>query len=101
MSSAGTAKANGSARVVRVRPGTGSGSEAPLRECVREAVDAYFADLDGHPCRGLYRMVMSEVEVPLLEAVMRHSQGNQSIAAGLLGMNRGTLRKKLKEYDLL
>jgi len=72
----------------------------PLRACVREALENYFEHLDGHPTSGLYRMVLSEVEAPLLAAVMRHTRGNQSKAAELLGINRGTLRKKLKQYDI-
>ena len=72
----------------------------PLRECVRDAIENYFARLDGHSCNELYRLVMSEVEAPLLETVMRHTGGNQSNAASLLGMSRGTLRKKLRAYGL-
>ena len=44
---------------------------------------------------------MGEVERPLFEAVMKYTRGNQSQAAGILGINRGTLRKKLKTYELL
>lgn len=72
----------------------------PLRECVREAIESYLTDMDGHATRGLYGMVMSEVEAPLLETVMHYTRGNQSRAAELLGLNRGTLRKKLKQYAL-
>lgn len=45
-------------------------------------------------------MVLNEVEVPLLEAVLSYTGGNQTQAAEVLGINRGTLRKKLKEYNL-
>ena len=72
----------------------------PLRQCVRHALENYFAHLDGHETRGLHRMVMEEVETPLLEAVLSHTQGNQSRAAEVLGINRGTLRKKLRDYNL-
>ena len=81
--------------------GKRTGTEAPLRDCVREAIEEFFQHLDGHPCRGLYDLVMAEVEAPLLEAVMRHTGGNQSSAAEILGINRGTLRKKLRAYKLL
>ncbi len=74
--------------------------KGPLRECVREALDAYFDHLDGHEVRNLFNMVMKEVEEPMLEAVLAHTRGNQSKAAQVLGINRGTLRKKLKQYDL-
>lgn len=67
---------------------------------VREAVEAYFADLNGHAPGKLYEMVVAEVERPLLETVMRQVQGNQSRAAKMLGINRSTLRKKLAQYGL-
>ena len=72
----------------------------PLRECVRHAVERYFANLDGHAPSQFYQMVLAEIEAPLLEVVMRHTRGNQSKAAALLGINRGTLRKKLRQYGL-
>jgi len=72
----------------------------PLRECVRDALKSYFRQLDGHSAAGLYQMVISEVEPPLLETVMHHTQGNQTKAAALLGISRSTLRKKLALYDL-
>lgn len=69
--------------------------------CVQSAVEDYFADLDGHqPHSDLYEMVMTEVEYPLLRAIMRHTGGNQSRAAEILGINRGTLRKKLEKFGL-
>lgn len=61
----------------------------------------YFGHLDGETVSDLYGMVLTEVEVPLLEAVMRYADGNQTRAADMLGLNRGTLRKKLKQYDLI
>ena len=78
----------------------GQASSEPLRVCVRNALDNYFRHLDGHDTSGLHRMVISEVEGPLFEVVLEHTEGNQSKAAELLGINRGTLRKKLREYDL-
>jgi Fis family transcriptional regulator len=71
-----------------------------LRECVLNALDDYFAHLEGADPSGLYRMVISEVEQPLLETVMRYVEGNQTKAAELLGINRTTLRKKLQQYSL-
>ena len=72
----------------------------PLRRCVRTAVDRYFETMDGHEASDLFRLVMKEVEAPLLEAVLAHTRGNQTRAAGILGINRATLRKKLKQYGL-
>lgn len=72
----------------------------PIRACVSEALEAYFDRLQGYDSEGLYKLVMTEVEIPLLEAVMRYCGGNQTRAAGMLGINRGTLRKKLQQYNL-
>ena len=78
-----------------------SAGQRPLREAVDLAMRRYFAHLDGGEVTGLYAMVMAEVEAPLLAAVLDHTQGNQTRAAEMLGLNRGTLRKKLKQYDLI
>jgi len=78
----------------------GRRQNAPLRQCVREALDAYLAKLEGEDPTDLFRLVMGEVEVPMLEAVLAHTRGNQSRAAQALGINRATLRKKLKLYGL-
>jgi len=72
-----------------------------LRDYVSEAMQRYFEDLDGQDTKELYDIVMAEVEPPLLEAAMKYTRQNQSKTAALLGLNRGTLRKKLKQYNLL
>lgn len=74
--------------------------QQPLRECVTAALGDYFAQLEGHPPGELYQMVLREVEQPLLQAVLEFTAGNQTRAAQILGLNRGTLRKKLRQYDL-
>ena len=74
--------------------------ERPLNECVRESVDAYFETLGEHEVTGLYQMVLREVEKPLLQAVLEQTAHNHSNAAQVLGMSRGTLRKKLKDHGL-
>ena len=71
-----------------------------LRGHIKAMLEDYFRDLDGHQPAELYQMVLQEVEQPLLETVLNHTRGNQSKAAELLGLNRGTLRKKLKQYDM-
>lgn len=76
------------------------GSDCCLSESVRRALDSYFADLDGHDASDLYELVMAQVEKPLFESVMQHTRGNITRAAELLGMNRGTLRSRLKKYGL-
>lgn len=75
-------------------------THAPLSECVETALKDYFKHLDGHPAANLYEMLLAEVEAPLFKATLEHTNGNQSRAAELLGLNRGTLRKKLKTYGL-
>ena len=72
-----------------------------LRDAVAGAVHAYLKELDGQISRDVYQMVLTEVEAPLLEAVMKYTRNNQTRASLMLGLNRGTLRKKLKQYDLL
>lgn len=82
---------------------TSGGRDKPrqtLSSAVHEALERYFEQLDGHEPDDLYRMVMEEVERPLLQCVMHHCGGNQTRAAHYLGINRGTLRKKLKQYGL-
>jgi Fis family transcriptional regulator len=73
----------------------------PLRKHTEEALHRYFRTLNGDRPGDLYELVMGEVEEPLFKAVMDYTQGNQSQAAGILGINRGTLRKKLKTYSLI
>ena len=72
----------------------------PLRKHTEEALNKYFASLNGDRPGHLYSLVLGEVEEPLFIAVMNYTHGNQSQAAGILGINRGTLRKKLKTYYL-
>ncbi|EKD75724.1 MAG: Factor for inversion stimulation Fis, transcriptional activator [uncultured bacterium] len=71
-----------------------------LRECVHRALQNYFAQLEGHPPANVYEMVLAEIEVPLLQVVLKYTKGNQSKAAILLGLSRGTLRKKIKLYNI-
>lgn len=72
----------------------------PLCQSVRGSLKRYFKDLNGEEPVNLHCMVMSEVERPLLELVMERAQSNQTRAARMLGINRNTLRKKLKLYNL-
>lgn len=73
----------------------------PLRASVSVALDRYFRDLNGETPSDLYNLVLGEVERPLLEAVMHYVNGNKCRAAQVLGINRNTLHKKLKLYDLI
>jgi len=78
-----------------------SGNTVTLRDNVEVALKNYFAQLDGAPVTEVYQLVLSEVEAPLLEQVMKYTRNNQTKASTMLGLNRGTLRKKLKQYGLL
>lgn len=72
-----------------------------LEDCVRQALEAYFQDLDGAEPTAMHEMLLKVVERPLLEVVMQRAQGNQSRAAEWLGINRNTLRRKLIDHELL
>ena len=72
-----------------------------LRDCVESTLSNYFAQLDGESVTDVYQLVLTEVEAPLLEQVLKYTRNNQTKASELLGLNRGTLRKKLKQYGLL
>ncbi len=72
----------------------------PLSHHVKQALERYFNQLNGHDPGGLYDLVLTEVERPLLEVVMKRTRGNISKAAQYLGLNRATLRKKLERYGL-
>ncbi|HET7757257.1 MAG TPA: DNA-binding transcriptional regulator Fis [Steroidobacteraceae bacterium] len=77
-----------------------NGRELPLRNHAERALNDYFTSLNGHRPAHLYDLVLREVEEPLFRAALDYAQGNQSRAAGILGINRGTLRKKLKQLGL-
>ena len=72
-----------------------------LKQHVSQAVRRYLDELDGEDSQDVYQMVLAEIEAPLLEEVMRYTRNNQTRASQMLGLNRGTLRKKLKQYGLL
>ena len=76
-------------------------TQRSLREMVKNSIEQYFENLGGHETINLYELVLKEVEVPLLTVVLEQSKNNQSKAAKILGLNRGTLRKKLKQCDLI
>jgi len=83
------------------RPATQpAGRGVPLRSMTEQALDSYFTSLNGHKPGRLYDLVLREVEEPLFRTVLEYAEGNQSRAADILGINRGTLRKKLRTYGL-
>jgi len=74
--------------------------QSTLHACVERALKNYFRDMDDHATKNLYALFISEVEKPLYNIVMEHTRGNITRAAELLGLNRATLRNRLKKYDL-
>jgi len=72
-----------------------------LKLSVEAAMQDYFKSLDGEKPAMVYSMVINEVESALLKAIMDYTDKNQSHTAEYLGLNRGTLRKKLKEHNLI
>ncbi|CAA0078526.1 DNA-binding protein Fis [BD1-7 clade bacterium] len=84
-----------------ITTGTPAVQGQTIRDSVAQALENYFAHLDGQEVFDVYDMVLAEVEAPLLEAVMKYTRKNQTKASAILGLNRGTLRKKLKQYDML
>ena len=109
--SSGVAERWPRARVARPRPGSTAPARngastirvknRPLRDHTEEALQKYFGDLNGHRPGDLYELVLGEVEEPLFKTVLDYTKGNQSVAAEILGINRATLRKKLRHYQLL
>jgi Fis family transcriptional regulator, factor for inversion stimulation protein len=75
-------------------------NENEMARFVRRAIEGYFKDLDGERARGVYDMVINCVEKPLLESILHRVQGNQTHAAQMLGINRNTLRKKMKAHGI-
>ena len=74
--------------------------DEPLSEAVKNSLQRYFRQLNGEEVSGIYEMVLQETERPLLEVIMHQTDGNQTRAAKILGINRNTLRKKLSRYGL-
>jgi len=77
------------------------GGHSTLKEAVEQAMGHYLECLEGEKTCDLYQLVLNEVEPAVFAAVLDYAGGNQSRAAALLGLNRGTLRSKLKQYHLI
>ena len=71
-----------------------------LKYQVGLALSRYFKELDGNKATNVFEMVIKEVEKPMLEEVMKFCNGNKSQASKILGINRVTLRTKLKQYNI-
>ena len=77
-----------------------SDSTKPLSHYVAHSLDGFFKALNGHAPKDLYGMILDQVEAPLLRATLKYCDGNQSRAAEVLGLNRATLRKKLRHHKI-
>jgi len=71
-----------------------------IAECVRKSLERYFKDLDGERPRTVYEMVIKNVEKPMIEVLLDYAEGNQTVAARWLGINRNTLRKKIEQLKI-
>ncbi len=71
-----------------------------ISHCVENALNLYFEDMDGHDPGDLYELVLSQTEKPMLQVVLEKTRGNITRSAEMLGINRATLRKKLRKYKL-
>jgi Fis family transcriptional regulator len=71
-----------------------------IADCIRRSLERYFKDLDGAKPRAIYDMVVRNVERSMLEIVLDHAEGNQTVAAEMLGINRNTLRKKIQSLKI-
>ena len=76
------------------------GTDASLEDVIERKMHECVRGLRGHASANLHGLMVGLVEKPLLRAVMRETKGNQVRAAQLLGINRNTLRKKLKEHGI-
>ena len=71
-----------------------------LAECVKRSLERYFKDMDGEKPTSIYEMVLKNIEKPMIETVLAKAQGNLSLAAEMLGINRNTLRSKMQQLRI-
>lgn len=72
-----------------------------LRQAVRDTLRNYFTNIGGEQPIDFYSILLEEIERPMLEVLINHTHYNQVRMAQILGISRGTLRKKLKQYGML
>jgi two-component system nitrogen regulation response regulator GlnG len=90
---------------VTAAPAGPAAASAPIDETLSQAVERHLRrQFDGHPDSlpppGVYDRILHEVERPMISLCLRATRGNQLKAAALLGLNRNTLRKKIRELDI-
>ena len=71
-----------------------------LADAVRRSLERYFRDMDGEQPTLIYDMVIRNIEKPMIETVLGRAEGNLSLAADMLGINRNTLRKKMQQLRI-
>lgn len=71
-----------------------------LADAVKRSLERYFRDMDGERPTAIYDMVLKNIERPLIETVLVKAEGNQSVAAAMLGIDRNTLRKKIRQLRI-
>ena len=71
-----------------------------LADCVKRSLERYFKDMEGEKPTSIYEMVLKNVEKPMIELVLVRAEGNQTLAAEMLGINRNTLRKKMQQLRI-
>ena len=71
-----------------------------LADSVKRSLERYFKDMDGEKPTSIYEMVLKNIEKPMIETVLQHAEGNLSLAAEMLGINRATLRKKMQQLRI-
>ena len=71
-----------------------------LADCVKRSLERYFKDMDGERPTSIYEMVLKNIEKPMIETVLGHAEGNQTLAAAMLGIDRNTLRKKMHQLRI-
>lgn len=81
--------------------GAADTTDVSLRAAVTQIMQQYFANLKGEEPRNVYDFFLEEIEEPLLVMVMKYTRNNQSEAARILGVSRGTLRSLLKKFGML
>lgn len=75
--------------------------ELAIDEIVREKMTQFFTKVGRHEVEGVYKAVMDNVEKPLVEQALEHVKGNQLKAARILGINRNTLSRKIRSYNIV
>ena len=75
--------------------------QPPIDEAIKASLEKYFHSLEGAQPGEVYEMVIKAVERPMLQVIMQRADGNQLKASEILGINRNTLRKKLKAHGMI